>query len=121
MTERNTIFLIFEQEEYLDRVKKHVVGKSFTDATNTRRKITDVDFKYVDFEDLFDRGRAFVSADLVISPYDPSKHFLYYDYDAETEIENLMSDFVSSANYSEQGMQGNKFINLDVEFRLPWT
>lgn len=120
MTEPNAILLIFEQEEYLPRIKKGVVGKSFKDYKGIERKITDVDFDYRDFDDLFNYNGAFVSINLVITPYKPSEHFLYYDHEAEDEIEKLMKDFVSSATYSEQGLQGNTYVNLDVYLRLPW-
>lgn len=82
-------------------------------------------YKIAKVESSYNDGKEFVSLDLHLGKYDARKEpgLIYTDKAFLNSLRALVKalpvgKYVKSINYSEHGMQGNNYVNLDVTVKL---
>lgn len=90
--------------------KNKLKGKRIKDAKGHGWEVTRVECRYGDISD----NNNFFSVNVYLKDYNPESYFLYYDDKFDGNINKEMKGFYTS--FSEQGMQGGDYVNLDVEF-----
>ena len=96
--------LVSEQiEEYLMGFFK---GREIKDKRGKSFEVFHIRCKYYESN--------FFSIDLVLKDYDADEYFLYYDETFEKNMKKIPRGI--SLEYSEQGLQGGDYVNLDASW-----
>lgn len=99
-----------DAKSQIQQLLSSVLGKEkLTDEKGNTYTIKSVKCTYFHYE-LGEDG--FFSINVYLHNYNANDHFLYYDHTFE---ENLQKQFpYLNLEYSEQGMQGDDYVNLDI-------
>jgi hypothetical protein len=98
-----------DAKSQIQQLFSSVLEKELTDEKGNTYTIKSVKCIYFHYE----LGKdGFFSINVYLHNYNADDHFLYYD---DTFEENLQKQFpYLKLEYSEQGMQGDDYVNLDV-------
>lgn len=103
-------FLKAVEEMISDMFDYYLKGKQIPGDNGKKYKVKECVCNYV--QPGKDPSGDFYSVNVFLEDYEAEEYFLYDDWTFEKELDKLIPIFKTS--YSESGMQGKDFINLDV-------
>lgn len=93
-------------------INNQIRGKSIKSGRGKSYKVKIADCRYVDL-DGDSSFEHFYSVDVYLENYNAVNYFLYDDDVFEKNLNSMIEYF--DISYSESGMQGNDYVNLDVQ------